>query len=246
MKKKLTEKDIDQIAKSLVQSFAIDETLIDEIADSPKLLWNVKSQIEKERASRKTASFFGFRWQLAGFAGLALVFAFVLGSLLRETSSNAEINIANVENVFPNVLSEKNESEITPQQKFDGINDKAEKSFPAKLFRQSDVKSAQKSKPNPKPVPFKPLRKALKHSTQTSTSDKTVETETTETKTEFIALSYSQASDSGQVVRVKVPRSMLVSLGVSNNVSKNSELVNAEVIIGDDGSTRAIRFISEK
>ncbi len=64
-----------------------------------------------------------------------------------------------------------------------------------------------------------------------------------ETKSDFIALSYAANSESGQIVRVKVPRSMMVSLGVTTNVEKNSELVTAEVIVGEDGSARAIRFV---
>jgi len=44
-------------------------------------------------------------------------------------------------------------------------------------------------------------------------------------------------------VRVKVPSSMMVSLGVATTVEKESELVSAEVVIGDDGLARAIRFI---
>ena len=70
------------------------------------------------------------------------------------------------------------------------------------------------------------------------------QTNNEEVKTEFISLSYLPTPESGQVVRVKVPRAMMVSLGVSNNVSKNAEMVNAEVILGDDGTSRAIRFIS--
>ena len=60
---------------------------------------------------------------------------------------------------------------------------------------------------------------------------------------DFIALSYGADAESGQIVKVKVPSSMMVSLGVAQNVKKGSELVNAEVVVGDDGLARAIRFI---
>ena len=62
-------------------------------------------------------------------------------------------------------------------------------------------------------------------------------------KTDFIALSYSSAAESGQILNVKVPRSMMVALGVTSNVENISELVNAEVVMGDDGLARAIRFV---
>jgi hypothetical protein len=64
-------------------------------------------------------------------------------------------------------------------------------------------------------------------------------------KTDFIALSYSSAAESGQILNVKVPRSMMVALGVTSNVENISELVNAEVVMGDDGLARAIRFVQE-
>jgi spore germination protein GerM len=93
--------------------------------------------------------------------------------------------------------------------------------------------TAFKSKPTSS---FVATRKPLQ--TKKTTSPKA------EIATDFIALSYLPATESGQIVRVKVPRSMLVSLGVTTNVEKPSELVNAEVIVGDDGGTRAIRFLA--
>jgi hypothetical protein len=65
----------------------------------------------------------------------------------------------------------------------------------------------------------------------------------TEVKSEFIALSYARNPESGQVVRVKVPSSMMVSLGLVASVEKPNSLVNAELLVGDDGMTHAIRFI---
>jgi hypothetical protein len=36
---------------------------------------------------------------------------------------------------------------------------------------------------------------------------------------------------------------MMVSLGLVESVKKPNDLVDAEVLVGDDGLTRAIRFI---
>jgi hypothetical protein len=36
---------------------------------------------------------------------------------------------------------------------------------------------------------------------------------------------------------------MMVSLGVVSQVDKDSSMVSAEVVVGDDGLARAIRFI---
>jgi len=71
-------------------------------------------------------------------------------------------------------------------------------------------------------------------------------TRSIEVATDFFPLTFiadSTALESGQVVRVRVPRSALVSFGVPMNVERAGELVKADVVIGDDGLARAIRFI---
>ncbi|MBK9768379.1 MAG: hypothetical protein IPP63_15940 [Chloracidobacterium sp.] len=45
------------------------------------------------------------------------------------------------------------------------------------------------------------------------------------------------------MVRVRVPSEMMVTLGLVNSVEKPTSMVDAEVVIGDDGQTHAIRFI---
>jgi len=72
------------------------------------------------------------------------------------------------------------------------------------------------------------------------------DTYTAEVATDFLPLTYiadSAQMDSAHVVRVKMPRSALVSFGLPMNYERASELVKADVLIGDDGLARAIRFI---
>jgi hypothetical protein len=67
-----------------------------------------------------------------------------------------------------------------------------------------------------------------------------------EVATEFLPLTFtadSTAPESGHVVRVKIPRSALIAFGLPMNVERASELIMADVVIGDDGLARAIRFI---
>jgi hypothetical protein len=67
-----------------------------------------------------------------------------------------------------------------------------------------------------------------------------------EVVTDYIPLTYlndSTAFDSGLVVRVQVPRATLISMGLPMNVENSSELVKADVVVGDDGVARAIRFV---
>src|SRR5262249_55693898 len=63
--------------------------------------------------------------------------------------------------------------------------------------------------------------------------------------TDFIPLTHlssSTAIASGQVIRVKVPLSAFLSLGLLVSPEHADELVNAELVVGDDGVQRAIRL----
>ena len=48
---------------------------------------------------------------------------------------------------------------------------------------------------------------------------------------------------SGQLVRVSVPRSALAALGLPQNPTGAGDTIKADVLLGDDGLARAIRFV---
>ena len=48
---------------------------------------------------------------------------------------------------------------------------------------------------------------------------------------------------SGRVVRVRVPRTAMLQFGLPINENRASELVKADVVLGEDGLARAIRFV---
>lgn len=67
-----------------------------------------------------------------------------------------------------------------------------------------------------------------------------------EVVTEFIPLAggdYSASDDAGQVVRVELPRSALSSIGLPVSADRASERIKADVLVGEDGLARAIRFV---
>lgn len=51
--------------------------------------------------------------------------------------------------------------------------------------------------------------------------------------------------ESGHLMRVKMPRSVLPRFGLPMNMERAGEAINAEVLMGDDGMARAIRFASQ-
>jgi hypothetical protein len=49
--------------------------------------------------------------------------------------------------------------------------------------------------------------------------------------------------DGGQLVRVELPRSALMSFGLPMNIERANERIKADVVVGNDGLARAIRFV---
>ena len=69
---------------------------------------------------------------------------------------------------------------------------------------------------------------------------------TPEIATDFIPLVQGDSlnlMESGQLVRVELPRSALVSFGLPMNMERADQRVKADVVVGNDGLARAIRFV---
>jgi hypothetical protein len=67
-----------------------------------------------------------------------------------------------------------------------------------------------------------------------------------EIATDFIPLVQGDSltlMESGQLVRVELPRSALISFGLPMNMERAYERVKADVVVGNDGLARAIRFV---
>jgi hypothetical protein len=50
-------------------------------------------------------------------------------------------------------------------------------------------------------------------------------------------------AEEGQILRVELPRSALLSFGLPMNPERAGERVRADVLVGSDGLARAIRFV---
>jgi hypothetical protein len=64
--------------------------------------------------------------------------------------------------------------------------------------------------------------------------------------TDFIPLSYGDVQkpmESGEVIRMEMPRSALIAFGLPVNVDRMDAPVKAELLLGEDGMARAIRFL---
>lgn len=71
--------------------------------------------------------------------------------------------------------------------------------------------------------------------------------ETEETATDYLpltAVAQAEPTEMQQVVRVEVPRSMLVMLGLPVNADRTRTSIKADLVIGEDGVARAIRLVN--
>jgi hypothetical protein len=64
--------------------------------------------------------------------------------------------------------------------------------------------------------------------------------------TDFFLLRYGndhESMESGELIRVQMPRSALITFGLPVNVERAGEMIKADLLIGEDGLARAIRFV---
>ena len=229
MKKQLSDEQLDKLMQTLVNAAAADESMVREVADSPATWWGVQRQINEQKAATLSAwPPIGkvLRWLMVGVPVAAAAALIISLFVFRpaETSNNIASSVTQpVSTVAVNTPSTTSSVESPPTVTKTVQN-------PAKREKR-DVVVAKFNRD----VKHRAVRTEVTTATNTKKS--------AEIKTEFIALSYARDPESGQIVRVRVPSSMMVSLGLVVSVEKPSDLVDAEVLVGDDGLTRAIRFI---
>ena len=64
--------------------------------------------------------------------------------------------------------------------------------------------------------------------------------------TEFFPIAGNEALgplERGGIVRIRIPRSALMVFGLPMNEARATELIKADVVMGEDGLARAIRFV---
>lgn len=230
---KLSEEQLDKLIQTMLHSTILTDEEVEEIADAPRLRQQVQSRVADEKARRERRWFFGWHWQTATAGALAVLIAAGAAFWIFNSSKT---EIAAVEDKKITVPATE-ESKLTETK----LNAGQSTVSPAVQPESSSVKTG---KFLPKPLPqMKSIR--VQSISQKIERRKDTPARKIEAATEFIALSYLPQTESGQIVRVKVPRSMMVSLGVTTNAENTAELVSAEVVVGDDGAARAIRFLGQ-
>ena len=226
---KLTDEKLEKVMAMLAAKTALDEASVNDIASSPQLWWSVQRNIAagQETADApwpppknwwRTLAFVG----VPSLAGVLIVIGFfVFGSNVEQPAIVVQ-TIEQPSTLSPVAVDPKDDIDANATEILNGDVKATERGVrPRDLLSKSPDGSRNVARP----------KKAL------SASE--------EIKSEFIALTYAGNPESGQLVRVKVPSSMMVNLGLVDSVDKPTRLVDAEVVVGDDGQTHAIRFIRQ-
>jgi len=225
MKTELPNEKFDQIMHGVMRDADKCGPSADDFADSTQMLWSIKRRIAEREAARSTG------WlptdnflRLLFISAPALAAAVLLiGIIIFFTPSRS--NNGDVDNTVA---------------KGDQFSEPAGNVVPPQGFDEQPITPVVTTRAHPRPEPAAAIAKISSRSASSPAITKAARSAVV--KTDFIPLTYAQDADSGQIVRVKVPRSMMVSLGLVNSVAKPSEMIDAEVVVGDDGLTRAIRF----
>jgi hypothetical protein len=216
MKQESEEKTIKELFQRLKQE---DERRAPSFADS----WAAARSRLETRSIRAQISNWP-RWALAAAAAVLIAFGFIIYRAIqnRPQKSNSVIVI----------------KENEPQKADGAVVKKSATPKPSVEPKEQVVKKkrAPRSLRHNRPLIDEPI----------ITVSMPVYDKRSEYATDFIPLSYGgvqKPMESGEVVRLEMPRSALIAFGLPVNVGQADALVEAELLLGEDGMARAIRFL---
>lgn len=229
----MKDQELDILMRQITSDAALDETAADEIADSSALWWSVQREIRN--AGPAKAPWPPKLLQKLFVIGLpvAAVLLIGIGIYLSSVRTGSPDTAKGPDTEVPHTASTLTPAPVATNPSPSDVTQPS----------VSEVTVKQGDHPTPKAVHAVHRTHAVKLP-KTLTANNSIKA-AAEIKSDFIALAYARSPESGQLVRVKVPSSMMVQLGLVSSVDKPSQLVDAEVLVGDDGLTHAIRFIRQ-
>jgi hypothetical protein len=228
MKNRRTQNErMDEIGRGLLEASKIPDSEIENIAAAPHLFRSIRSRIESEKPIVEPDRFFKGRpdfaiwnWRLS-LAAYILLAVFLGGAIAVSLVSQKFPSPDVVENPIHTepIVTIDTGHYIAPPQPGDGIQNPVLKT---QTFAQ---KTVAKTKSN---------------STERPHGE-------TEEVGEFYPLTYTDNADTddddGQIVRVELPRSSLVAMGVDVPSENGADKLKTDLLIGSDGVMKAVRFV---
>lgn len=221
------EQEMDEFCREVVRVARANDYEVNAAANAPFLYARIRARINAEPDSRgvalaeKTARQWNLRRWLGPWrwvaAGAALALLLLAGGRWMRSSSSEE-RVAKTDST-PKVVVAPTPSPVA-------------------------IDTATATAPAPQALKEKPAAKVRRVIPAKSVRVEAAEEEI-EIATDYLPLTYVANSEeqSGQVMRVEMPRSAMLALGLPVEDEPTGERVKADVIVGDDGLALAIRFV---
>ena len=219
--RKLDNKNIDKVGRALVKASALAPAEIEEIVGDSVLFDSIRKRIATEAGHQKTSGPW-LRASVTALSACAVLFAAAAFFFFRQSPTNVVIH-------RPAPIPE-----IAPASRF---------TEPDRIVNPVNL-------PQPVAMP-RPERASTVAPTHTTTSKmsttRKLPAQKNRKENEFYALSYAgdpnETERGGRIVRVDLPRTVLFAMGVDIPLENEVETVKADLLIGSDGVTRAIRVV---
>jgi hypothetical protein len=225
------EKSFNNLCREIVLAVRADEKDVDAAAEAPFAYQRIRARIASERQRGKRPALTA----AALSAGLGRIFELIAGTILRRRSLVAAAAIAVIG--IPASLWFRSTDRILLPPVTEPVAANLPPPIlpaPVKVAVERQTTAEGEESPGPQAGRARAATRSIRRS------------EAGEIATDFLPLTYlanSDALESGHVMRVQVSRMALASLGVPMNTDRANEMVNADIVIGDDGLAHAIRII---
>ena len=209
---------LDEIGKALIKAGSIRVQNIDEIVANPDLFDEIRKRISSETRGRRPS----IGMMRPGFtvAGTILLIAVVSFAFFSLRSRPVQVS-----------------SKSVPQPA---------KTDEPKRFTNPDVVVQRPAVRDSAPI--RPERVSMSRQSERSvTRPRPVSVRRVDDQNEFYALSYAgdpnETERGGRIVRVDISRATLFAMGFDLPLENESETVRADLLVGSDGVTRAVRVV---
>ena len=228
-KRKLDNQEMDAIAKRLLAAHRLTDTEIDRIAAAPGSFMGVLSRIRNTEPAEDVkiglAGFLVAHRMIAGTSLAAILCISAFALFLQQDRAGLVIS-----NIHTPVKGSGETRPSTPQVEY-------VKGFTS---GRADIQSD---------VPAEPptIQNAIQREVRRPQPRVEQASYTQNNENHFVAVTYmgdgGESARDGRVVRVDVPRSTLFAMGFNVSLENDSPTVKADLLIGPDGVTRAVRLV---